>query len=179
MKHTILIFLILFAVGCDNDEPYTYAYIGDSHVYFAKKWEPNYGICGAHIKDVPLADELAYPDEVYILVGCNDLGHGRTIRQAISDYKDVLISYRYCNTYAIGIWAPSRDYKNVSYRERLTVAKAREFNRRLKKICKRYDVEFIDTSALTNGNGLMPQYTDDGLHLNTAGYDKLYNIIGG
>jgi lysophospholipase L1-like esterase len=50
-------------------------------------------------------------------------------------------------------------------------------NELLKSICNKRDIDFINLNTVLSGiNGLKPQYTTDGMHLNSKGYE-LWSIM--
>jgi lysophospholipase L1-like esterase len=54
---------------------------------------------------------------------------------------------------------------------------ADRINQLLKAICNERNIDFINLNTVLSGkNGLKPQYTTDGMHLNSKGYE-LWSII--
>jgi lysophospholipase L1-like esterase len=111
------------------------------------------------------------PSKLFILIGTNDLV---TIsnKNIISNYKEMLLEIishcPACEIISISI-LPTKgliDRPN----KRIT-----ELNSELEKLAKQFDVKFLNVHPLfcDENNELKKEFSEDGLHLNQAGYNLL------
>lgn len=106
------------------------------------------------------------PDHLFILIGTNDIGHGHSAEEASGHVE----------TFITALQTEKPDTKlylqAVLPREIASMPKVRAYNAAYEALASEKDVEFIDmTSEFAAADGaLKPKYTEDGLHLNAAGY---------
>ncbi|MGT2808296.1 lipase [Streptococcus iniae] len=168
-----------------NDAIY---FLGDSIIEFypIKKYLSrdlplyNRGIAGIdsffmekHLEDYFLGLEAK---QVFILIGTNDLGLGHTISEIKTNIVDIIVKMKsdniYCNINLISV-LPVSDLKQFSNTVKVRNNKTiDELNKELATIP---GINFIDVSNSFKNvrNALDESYTNDGLHLNDSGYQRL------
>jgi lysophospholipase L1-like esterase len=107
--------------------------------------------------------------DVFLLIGINDLGMGRTPEPMEQGYREILQQ--------IKSQAPSVRVHVQSVlptRDRFTKHNANvlDFNARIKKLAEEFGYDYIDLHAkMTDDKGeLKADFTGDGLHLTPAAY---------
>jgi lysophospholipase L1-like esterase len=109
------------------------------------------------------------PTDVFILIGINDLGAGRTVETMEAGYRELLQRIRAKRPdlrIHVQSVLPTRgkfDKHN---------APVRDFNERLRKLATEFNCSFIDLHALMidKDGQLKAEFTRDGLHLTEPGY---------
>jgi lysophospholipase L1-like esterase len=107
--------------------------------------------------------------DVFLLIGINDLGSGRTPEVMEQGYREILerIKKR-APSIRIHVQSvlPTRD-KHAKHN-----ANVLDFNQRLKKLAAEFEYEYLDNhSLMTDDKGeLKAEFTADGLHLNDDAY---------
>lgn len=119
------------------------------------------------------------PDEIFLLIGTNDLGEGRSIGDIVIDYEEIL---KRCTEKLPGTKVyvqniPPINLKLSSYIE--SNEKIIALNQEIKKIAAHYNVKYLDLySVLVGKNGeLASDYTTDGLHFNSKGYERWKGML--
>ncbi len=135
----------------------------------------NRGIVGDHVDGVAgRLDEVLrhHPTQIFLLVGVNDLLFGKPLANIESRYREIVekIIGRLPATQLIleSILPVNNAVKNVGVQN----AQIRALNTRIARIAQDHALPFVDVHsslADTSGN-LSPLYTEDGIHLNGAGY---------
>ena len=185
-------------VECGPDPDYVInAYIGDSHVEHGGKnlpyragWEgSNFGMSGAQIQDMSTnVADYGYPDDIYILVGFNNVWNGEpmgTLRSRMEGLLDafsdtitlhvmsiIILNYEDVNTNYGKSYAWINDFNTD----------VNTFNGHIEDMCIARGIEFIDiTSAIRvphpNGWEMNSDYSSNGAHLNDAGYAAVYDVL--
>ncbi|MCY7329482.1 MAG: GDSL-type esterase/lipase family protein [Saprospiraceae bacterium] len=135
----------------------------------------NRGIVGDHVDGVAgrLDEVLRHkPKQIFLLVGVNDLLFGKSVDDLEIRYREIVekIIARVPATKIIleSILPVNNSVKNLG----LQNAQIQALNARITRIAQDHALPFVDVySALTDENGdLSPLYTEDGIHLNAAGY---------
>jgi lysophospholipase L1-like esterase len=115
------------------------------------------------------------PDKIFLMIGINDLAKGRAANE-VADNIQVIIK-KIKNTspgtelYLQSLLPVNRDFPYFpQYMSRAD--DVRKVNVRLEKMAEMYGIMYIDLYSPFCGekNKLAPEYTNDGLHLNGAGY---------
>jgi lysophospholipase L1-like esterase len=114
------------------------------------------------------------PDKIFIMIGINDLSRKKRISEIVSNYEKIL-NYIQKKSPQTEIFVQSVLPVNEEVPRRLGHAKNDDvirLNLELKKMCSRYDVQFIDLFPLfaNKKDKLKKEYTFDGLHPNGKGY---------
>jgi lysophospholipase L1-like esterase len=109
--------------------------------------------------------------DVFLLIGINDLGSGRTPEVMEPGYRNILEQIK-ARAPAVRVHVqsvlPTRD-KYAKHN-----AAVLDFNGRLKKLAAEFGYDYLDIHALmVDGAGeLKAEFTADGLHLKPAGYQQ-------
>lgn len=107
--------------------------------------------------------------DVFLMIGINDLGSGRTPETMEKGYREILQRIK-TETPRVRVHVqsvlPTRD-KYARHN-----ANVLDFNERLKKLAEEFGYDYLDVHALmTDDKGeLKADYTGDGLHLNETAY---------
>ena len=107
--------------------------------------------------------------DVFLMIGINDLGSGRTPDVMEQGYRDILQRIK-TETPRVRVHVqsvlPTRD--NYAKHNANVV----DFNGRLKKLAEEFGYDYLDIHALVadDKGELKAEYTGDGLHLNEAAY---------
>lgn len=175
-----------------------YVFLGDS----ITDWYPfneffdgntpiiNSGFAGYKTKDLlNNLDETVYrynPTKVFIQIGTNDLNSDDSNSEIAYDnilelIKEIKTNRPYAEIYLESIYPVNQDCEKTNKqstgkRENKEIVK---LNNKLKEYSKENDVTYLDMyNKLSDENGnLKPEYTYDGLHLNSDGYSKVSNEI--
>ena len=165
---------------------------GDSHVeygdwynLFAGNWAVrNCGLARAKIADVTQLVSAIHvqPTQTMVLMcGINNLGAGEKPEDCLRDYERLLATVR-SRLRPESIMVLSVMPLRESLIDRSTHEVTRNvgrFNAALKICCEQEHVLFLNVnSAVTDARGgLADHLTEDGLHLNSAGYRRLASVI--
>ncbi len=203
IKSIVILFLMmtmLFCFGCTKKEVKEpsdrIVFLGDSITssynliaYFPDYHIINSGVWGDRTDQAHErleSDVIEYnPYKVFILLGINDVGYGRTnediadrIGSIILDIQDncpkaeiYLISVYPMNVSDFETWHPilSGDINNI----------VDDLNVMLNDLADENDVEFIDIAPLlkNENNELKLEYTVDSLHLTDEAYELISNLL--
>jgi hypothetical protein len=123
------------------------------------------------------------PSIVFLQVGMNDLLDNRENDDVLNDLKIIIkeiIEHRpYANIYIESIYPinPEVDDFDDDYKD-IEVSTIEDFNTELKELCDTLKVNYLNVyNELSEDSLLKEKYTDDGISLNTIGYERLYKII--
>lgn len=120
-------------------------------------------------------------DKLFLMIGTNDLGAGTENDVVINNIKKItkMIKEKSSKTkiYLESIYPVNSD-KRPKDKNRNN-EDIRYINEQLKKYCIENNIVYLDIySILKDYNGdLKAEYTEDGLHLNDAGYDVITNYL--
>lgn len=120
-------------------------------------------------------------DKLFLMIGTNDLGGGTDRDEVISNIKNI-IEMTKSQSPDTKIYLESIYPVNLSKRsknEKRNNEDIRYINIQLKKYCEENDITYLEVySLLADSNGeLKDEYTEDGLHLNNAGYDVITSYL--
>jgi lysophospholipase L1-like esterase len=107
--------------------------------------------------------------DVFLMIGINDLGSGRTPEVMEQGYRQILERIKTeaprVRVHVQSVLPCSRGYAKHN-------ANVLDFNERLKKLAAEFGYDYLDLHALMidERGELKAEYTGDGLHLNPAGY---------
>lgn len=153
------------------------AFVGDSITAGADwaSWFPdmeaiNFGVGGYTTDDVlARVDDIvaARPDEILLLIGTNDLGLRRTVEHLVRNIEVMLVDFR-------------RELPGARMLVQSVLPRGSEFapsiqdaNIHLRQFCATVRAQYLDLwprFARADGS-IDPTLSDDGLHLNAAGYE--------
>lgn len=144
----------------------------DWYELFGKSNIKNRGIGGDVINGViDRLDEVieSSPKKIFLMIGINDLGRGRSVEQILNDYDRLisLIKQKSPQTQLfIQSVLPTDNRKNLQIVDIIAI------NNGLKKLTDKYQLTYVDLFDLlkTKENKLDTVYSYEGLHLNGKGY---------
>ena len=109
------------------------------------------------------------------MVGINDLFRGYAEDRIIANYRDLLARINTlapaCQVLVHGLLPIDESMGGVP--KPLSVKEIRSFNKRLKQLCKKRNITYLETFDAFDDDGdekLDINYSWDGLHLNPKGY---------
>jgi len=145
----------------------------------------NRGIVGDNAEGIlNRLDEIiaAKPQLVFILVGVNDISQNFSNEQILANYKSILRRLKQESPQTV-IYVQSTlpinndfgRYKRLTGKEQ----QVRSYNRQLEELCEKENVDFLNIYPLFEDNEgkLKKEITNDGLHLNEAGYEIWVNAL--
>ena len=173
----IILFMSVMS-GCsfDNEEE-NLAFIGDSIVarwdlqeYFPSYKTENYGVSGSGIAHIEDFQGYFAGKDVVVLIGTNDL---RRLKSDESEYAaryvDAVLQLGAENTFLFSIFP--RSFKNDPDSINYKIARV---NNQIKSKIDSTNVHYIDVfDDLLKGDSINMQYSYDGLHLSTYGYELI------
>lgn len=160
-----------------QDDKRTMAFVGDSITATGKwqEWFPddeiiNFGVAGYTTDDViaSLDDVIeSVPDEILMLIGTNDLGLRYSVEHLVRNVETVLVELR-------------RELPGARMLVQSILPRTEEFaplitdaNIHLRQFSSTVRAQYLDLwPALATSSGALNElFTEDGLHLNGAGYE--------
>jgi lysophospholipase L1-like esterase len=142
---------------------------GDWQTWFPDVNALNFGISGDTTDDViARLDSVvdADPDEIVLLIGTNDLGTRHTVEHLVRNVQSVLVDLRR------ELPGSRLLVQSIMPRAREFADRIRDANIHLRQFSATVHAQYLDlwpVLALEDGE-LNPDYSDDRLHLNDAGY---------
>ena len=157
--------------------------------FFSNTYVINSGISGDKSEDLlnRMNDVYKYnPSKVFILIGINDLNNGIKEDEILNNIQKIINGIKtnrmHSKIYIESVYPINRDVfneKDYSFNEDISNNTIKEFNKKLKKLCKENDITYINVydSLLDDNGNLKEVYTLEGLHLNDLGYFKVTSTI--
>jgi lysophospholipase L1-like esterase len=147
----------------------------DWNELLGRKDVQNFGVADFSIKQLSwLLDQWVIPSKpglCFINGGQEDIMLGVPMERIAEDYSMILDSLQHN-----GI-QPVVQSTLMRWEDAEGNRQADRINQLLKAICNERNIDFINLNTVLSGkNGLKPQYTTDGMHLNSKGYE-LWSII--
>ena len=123
-----------------------------------------------------------HPAKIFLLIGINDVSHGHSVSELARRYERLVKKIRQqtpqTKLYVQSVMPINNDFRRYKslYGKEKTVT---ELNKRIKSIAQANGAVYVDLwPALSDSQGkLKKAYTNDGLHLNGAGYRAWTNAI--
>lgn len=124
-----------------------------------------------------------HPRQIFLLIGINDVSHGKSASKIASEYRELVEAIRKESPESelfiqsvMPIDNSFKKYKNLFGREGVIPP----LNEELKQIAEDYEVTYIDlwpAMADPNTGKLRKNFTNDGLHLTGEGYKAWAEVI--
>jgi len=135
----------------------------------------NFGVADFSVKQLSwLLDQWVIPSKprfCFINGGQEDIMLGVPLERMAEDYSMILDSLKHN-----GI-KPVVQSTLMRWEDSEANRQTEKINQLLTAICRERNIDFINLNTVLSGkNGLKPQYTTDGMHLNSKGYE-LWSII--
>lgn len=142
---------------------------GDWQSWFPDEEVTNLGVDGDTTADVQARLDAvvdAAPDSIVLLIGTNDFGSKRSVEQVVRATETILVDLRR-RLPGARLLLQSVTPRTPEFSDRIQDA-----NRHLRQFAATVRAQYLDLwPALADGDHLRDDCTDDGLHLNAAGYD--------
>jgi len=112
------------------------------------------------------------PSKVFIMIGINDIGKGRSTKDIINNYKKILdyikVNSKSTTIYVQSLLPINKDIFKTTTKDENII----NLNKELVELCNSYGVKYINLYPLfvVDNNKLNPEYTVGGLHVNGKGY---------
>lgn len=171
-------FCLAFAVACSFDyEEQGLAFIGDSLVarwdlqeYFPSYKTENYGVSGSGIAHIEDYRGYFAGKDVAVIIGTNDLKRIKSNEdEYAARYVNAILQLGAENVFLYSIFP--RSFKSDSDSINNKIAR---INNLIKKRIDSANVHYIDVfNDLLKGDSIDMQYSYDGLHLSTYGYELI------
>ena len=125
------------------------------------------------------------PSIVFIELGINDLDSNTESVDTITNLSEIIDGIKEnrksAKIYVESIYPINTDmeeFNSDSLNESVTNDRIVELNKLIKELCDDKKVEYIDVNKeLLDDDKLNEEYTDDGLHLNDEGKEKVWNLL--
>ncbi len=165
------------------DKTGSIVFLGDSQIQLGE-WREffgdslpilNRGISGDHVDGVArrLTDVLRNrPSKIFLCVGANDLLLGKPQPEIENRYREIVQTIRRESPDAVLVLNSILPINNEVKNLHLENSEIQKMNARIGQIAREFALPMIDIfSPLTDSQGNLAQkFTEDGLHLNGAGY---------
>lgn len=138
----------------------------------------NRGISGETAEDILLRMNTILsvrPNKAFVMVGINDIYDGQSVDQIYKNYVDIVEQLR---AHHITVYIQSTIECSIqTCGNRLY--KVRELNTRLKDYANERGIPYINLNAALSSaqQGLLPEYTYDGMHLKASGFVQWKHAI--
>jgi lysophospholipase L1-like esterase len=147
---------------------------GELQTYFPGEVVLNRGIVEDDTKGVlNRIDEVVKrnPQEVYILIGINDIGGNVDIEEYRKNMEKIIQSFDHSSTKVIV--QSILPVNNQEFENKISNEAVHQFNEVLHQLAKDNDIQYVDLNRhFENADGqLKEEYTVDGIHLTGDGYD--------
>ena len=143
---------------------------GDWGTWFPDLETANFGVGGDTTDDVlaRLGDVIEWrPDEIILLIGTNDLGMRRNVESLVRNVQTILVNLRR------ELPGSRLLVQSIMPRGKEFTDRIREANIHIRQFSATVRAQFLDLwpTLATDESELNPQFSDDRLHLNEAGYE--------
>lgn len=171
-----LFLLVIEACSFDDDEK-DLAFIGDSLIarwdlqeYFPSCYTENYGVSGSGISHIEDYKGYFVDKDVVVIIGTNDLSRIKSDEGLYADrYVNAVLQLGAEKIYVFSIFP--RSFKNDPNSINHKIAR---INNLIKKRIDSTSIRYIDVfDDLSKGDSIDMQYSYDGLHLSTYGYELI------
>lgn len=173
--------------------PENIVFLGDSitDFYDLDKYYPDYNVVNSGIggnKTTDILDDMKgrvyqyNPSKVFLMIGTNDIEMGRDVNVIVTNIKDIIKKIKEnrskATIYLESLYPINSEIED-SFAGNRDNEKIKKINKQLKKYCEKQKITFIDMfSQLVDEDGnLDVDYTEEGLHLNDKGYEKVTFVL--
>lgn len=152
------------------------AFVGDSITNHGnwESWFPdretfNLGVSGNTTDElIERIDQVVelHPDAVALLIGTNDLGQRKSVEHLVRNIEYLLVTLRR------GLPGTRMLVQSIMPRGAEFAERVHDANRHLRQFAPSVNAQYLDLwPALSVGEEISPEFSDDKLHLNAAGYE--------
>jgi lysophospholipase L1-like esterase len=125
------------------------------------------------------------PGKIFILIGTNDLGGGDPVEEVAGTIREIALSALSSapgvKVFLLSVYPvkPAETGRELDIIAKRTNEGIRDLNRRIREIAEETGAVYIDVyPALADEKGVLKGgYTADGLHLSTAGYRSVVEVL--
>ena len=125
------------------------------------------------------------PSIVFIELGINDLKKDFSFNDSFHNFKEIIDGIQenrpFAQIYLESVYPINDEHSDFDkdfFPDDVSIDDIIEFNKELKVLAASNKVHYLDVfSELSDNNQLKEDYTDDGIHLNEKGYEKIVEII--
>lgn len=118
------------------------------------------------------------PEEVFIMIGVNDLFENKTVEEILGNYQGILKRFKSESPNTIIYIQSVLPVNNEVYGDAIDNEDVKQLNSKLKDLAASSGNKFIDVySQVSNDDQLEEGLTIDGIHLNGKGYDVWKEVL--
>lgn len=126
------------------------------------------------------------PNKLILLIGINDLLHQKDYKYVINNIEIITnkISKKYpdCKIYIESVYPVNKKWKDNAkdeFKLDETKEEIKKLNEEIKKLCEDKEYTYVDVypELKNDKEELKDEYTDDGLHPNSKGYEKITEVL--
>lgn len=170
-----------------------YLFLGDSITnnynldeYYKDYKVVNSGICGDQANNIyDNLNKRAYvynPSTIFLLIGTNDFEHGKTNEEIVKKIEDIIyeinLNLPNAKVYLESIYPVNNTNDEKINKEMVGERdnnRIKDVNKSLKKYCNNKNCTYLDIYDLLkdSDDNLKLEYTSDGLHMSSKGYEKI------
>lgn len=165
------------------------AFLGDSLTqegrwdeFYPSNEIANFGISGEKSEEITSRiDEVIEwnPSKIFLMMGINDLGDGLNLITILENYKIIIDRVKEVKNTELFVQSLLPTNETMFKSSNFDGMKILEVNFHLRDLCEKEKITFVDlyTAFSTYTYQLIKDYTNDGLHLNEAGYSVWQNCL--
>lgn len=179
-------------VGVIDDN---YLFVGDFHTknFDFSNFEMDYHYVNVGLDDITTEyilnhmKEMIYnynPSIVLLEVGINDLREGISSEEILDQYCEIInlikVNRPYSKIIIESLYPVNSNLEEYDseFIDSVSEEDIKEFNRELKELAKKEDVNYLDVyTELSEDGSLKESYTDNGIDLNRDGYSRIFKTI--
>lgn len=123
------------------------------------------------------------PSHIFLQVGLEELEDEVDISDIISNYRTIIDNIKnnrpYAKIFVESLFPINSEHEDFdSFFKNVSNEKIKEFNSELNRLADSMEIDYIDLySELEEDNKIKDEYTNDGVHLNSDGYKKIWKVI--
>lgn len=155
---------------------------GNWEKYFPNQEIANFGISGEKSNEIlSRLDEILFwkPKRIFLMMGINDLGDGLSYQDVLENYQKLFSLLKEQKNIELIVQSLLPTNEDLFKSTNFDGMKILELNYHLKDLCDKEGITYVDlyTAFSTHTYQLIQDYTNDGLHLNEAGYRIWQNCL--
>ena len=148
---------------------------GNWKEYFPAYEISNFGVSGEKSDEILFRlDEVLLwkPQKIFLMMGINDLGDGLSVQKVLENYQKLFFLLREQKHIELIVQSLLPTNEVLFKSSNFDGMKILDLNYHLRDLCEKEEITYVDlyTYFSTYAYQLIKDYTDDGLHLNEAGY---------
>ena len=171
-----------------------YLFVGDYHTVGLDLDQfsfPKVKVCEDEYQTKDLLDDMNHkiyqynPSVVILEIGINDLRDGEDEDTLISNYRQIIEEIQENRPYAKIIIeslypfnSEVEEYDSEFFKDEISMDDIQNINTKINQLAKDMDIVYLNVNKeLSDGKQLKEKYTEDGIHLNDIGYQKIYSLL--